>query len=78
MKGREKVITFFLFLILSIIILLQILSMVQSDRFYESLNRLDEIFDSSSTTETFHDKPKTSAAVDKEYPGDEGDWLDWV
>jgi len=40
MNGRGGVVTFFLFLFLSVIILLQILLMVQSDRFYDGLNRL--------------------------------------
>lgn len=45
MNGRGGIVTFFIFLFLSIIILLQILSMLQSERFYEGLNRLDEIFE---------------------------------
>ncbi len=77
MNGREKVITLFLFLLLSIIILLQIFSMVQSDRFYESLNRLDEIFEHSGSIEMGKGKKETSCAVNEEYPGDEGDWMIW-
>ncbi len=43
MNGRGGVAAFFLFLFLSIIILLQILSMVQLERFYRGINRLDEV-----------------------------------
>jgi len=46
MNGRKGVVTFFLFLLLAIIILLQILSMVQSDRLYQRLNRLDKTLES--------------------------------
>jgi len=48
MNGRGGVVTFFLFLFLSLIVLLQILLMVQSDRFYDGLNRLDEVFESGT------------------------------
>jgi len=77
MNGRGGVVTFFLFLFLSIVILLQIHSMVQSDRFYEALNRLDETFEGA--TSIYGAKGKSGAATmsDKEYPGDEGDWLVW-
>ncbi len=40
MNGRGGVVTFFLFLLLSAIVLLQILSMIQSDRLYKRLNHL--------------------------------------
>jgi len=77
MNGRGGVVTFFLFLFLSIVILLQIHSMVQSGRFYKALNRLDETFEGA--TSIYGAKGKSGAATmsDKEYPGDEGDWLIW-
>lgn len=40
MNGRSGVVTFFLFLFLAVMIVLQLLSMVQSDRLYERLNYL--------------------------------------
>jgi hypothetical protein len=40
MNGRSGLVTFFLFLFLAVMILLQVLSMVQSDRLYERLNHL--------------------------------------
>lgn len=49
MNSRGGVITFFIFLFLSIIILLQILSMVQSDRLYERLNLLLDRLTSSGS-----------------------------
>jgi hypothetical protein len=42
MSGRGGLATFFLFLFLSITILLQVLSIIQSDRLYERLNHLDQ------------------------------------
>lgn len=78
MNGRGGVVTFFLFLSLSIIILLQIFSMVQSDRFYEALNRLDETFENIALIRGAKGKPEPPVATDEEYPGDEGDWLVWA
>jgi len=76
MNGREVSIAFFIFLLLSTIILLQIFSMVQSDRLYESLNRLDEIFESSNAIEANKSRSRIPNPVE-EYQGDEGDWLVW-
>ena len=78
MNGRKGVVTFFLFLLLSIVILLKILSMVQSDRFYQALNRFDEILGEAAPIHSVKTKPETSIGLDKEYPGDEGDWLIWA
>lgn len=77
MNDRRGVVIFFLFLFLSIIVLLQIYSMVQSDRFYEGLNRLDETFDKTIAAggKYKRSRPLTKA---EEYPGDEGDWLIWA
>ena len=49
MNEHGGIVTFFLFLLLSIIILLQILSMVQSDRLYERLNLLLDRLTSSGS-----------------------------
>jgi len=76
MNGRGGIVTFFLFLFLSIIILLQILSMVQSDRLYERINRFDETFKNIAPIRGAKDEPGASI-VDEQYPGDEGDWLVW-
>ena len=73
MNGRGGIGTFLLFLLLSIIILLQILSMIQSDRFYEGLNKLEN----STSLDSTRLKLKTSVTTSKECPGDEGDWLIW-
>jgi len=61
MNGRGGVVTFFIFLFLSVVILLQILSMVQSDRLYEGLNRLDEIFESAAPMRGAKGGPKMKA-----------------
>lgn len=78
MNGRRGTVTFFIFLFLLIIILLQILSMVQSDRFYEGLNRLEGIFESATSTGGAKGELKVPTIIDEEYPGDDGDWLIWA
>ena len=76
MRDRQGAVNFLLFLLLAAIILMQIFSMVQSDRFYRSLNRLEEFlrYGPQSTKST------SSAAIKlvEDYPGDEGDWLVWA
>jgi len=86
MNSRGGVIRFFLFLFLSVIVLLQILSMVQSDRFYRALNQLDEILKGGGSMRGEINEPNAISEGDKEYPGvdstgspqDEGDWLVWA
>ena len=78
MNDRGGVVVFFLFLFLSIVIGLQVFSMVQSDRFYVGLNRLDEILESPGSVRIAEGELAGSAVVEEEYPGDEGDWLIWA
>jgi peptide/nickel transport system substrate-binding protein len=78
MNGRGGVVRFFLFLFLSVVVLLQILSMVQSDRFYRALNQLDEIFKGAGTVGIEKSGAKSASERQEEYPGDEGDWLIWA
>lgn len=77
MNGRSGLITFFIFLFLAVMILLQVLSMVQSDRLYERLNLLlDRLAGSSPVRATAEQaKPRSVDLPMDEYPGDEGDWL---
>jgi hypothetical protein len=72
MNGRGGVVAFLIFLVLLTIILLQISSMPQSDRFYKALNRLDEASEKSSPIHSPKGRPKTAAGAD------EGDWLVWA
>ncbi len=78
MNGRSSVATFFVFVLLLLLIVLQILSMVQSDRLYERLNVLIERVSSLAARPTSQ-APKTTDAnhASAKYPGDEGDWLVW-
>lgn len=78
MNERGGVVTFFVFLLLAVVILLQILSMVQSDRFYKCLNRLDETFALSGSESTTAGKSDVNTVSGEEYHGDEGDWLIWA
>jgi len=77
MNGRSGLVTFLVFLLLTAMIVLQILSMVQSDRLYERLNRLLDIQKSGVVTKSAEEKKETSSLPGEEYPGDEGDWLIW-
>ncbi len=77
MNSRGGIATFFIFLLISIIILLQALSMLQSDRFYEGLNRLDELSQSTGAIRSFSRESESRSASDKKSMGDEGDWLVW-
>ncbi len=76
MNGQSGIFKFFLFLFLGVIILLQFLSMIQSDRLYERLNTLIGRLESSASAPARSvEKPKISTSPEEEYPGDEGDWL---
>ena len=77
MNGRGGVITFFIFLFIFFIILLQVLSMLQSDRFYDGLNRLDEISQSTGAMQGFSRESESRSVLNEESIGDEGDWLVW-
>jgi peptide/nickel transport system substrate-binding protein len=77
MNGQSGVFKFFLFLFLGVIILLQFLTMVQSDRLYERLNTLIIRLEghTSAPVRTIEKSTTPAASVFKEYPGDDGDWL---
>ena len=59
MDERRGVVVFFLCVLLSIIILLQISLMLKSDRFYQGLNRLDESFKNSISGSRIHKVAKS-------------------
>jgi peptide/nickel transport system substrate-binding protein len=77
MNGRSGLVTFFLFLFLLVMIILQVLSMVQSDRLYERLNLLLDRLASDRAISKVQEKAKRADLPMEEYPGDEGDWLIW-
>ena len=56
MNNRSGVVTFFVFLFLVVMIALQILSMIQSDRLYERLNTVLERLASGRVVTTVSDK----------------------
>jgi peptide/nickel transport system substrate-binding protein len=68
MNKHSGVFTFFLFSFLAAMILLQVLSMIQSDRLYERLNHLIDVNKSSFIS----GRPSTVTA---ESGKDSGDWL---
>jgi len=76
MNGRSGLFTFFIFLFLVLMIVLQILAMIQSDRLYERLNLLLDRLAGTGMRQPTQARSQTgpdSAAPG--YPGDEGDWL---
>jgi peptide/nickel transport system substrate-binding protein len=76
MNTRSGLFTFLLFLLLLAMIVLQILSMIQSDRLYERLNFLLENISGRQAAPGKIEPNSTAQSADK-YPGDEGDWLVW-
>lgn len=69
--------TLLLFLFLSVVILLQVLSMIQSDRLYERLNHLAKIWKSAPPAFIRSASDSGQGSGSGRYPGDEGDWLIW-
>ncbi|MBW8015279.1 MAG: hypothetical protein FVQ82_03765 [Planctomycetes bacterium] len=74
MNGRSPLVTFFLFVFIAVLIGLQFLSMIQSDRLYERLNDVIRVVENTGFSGSGSQTAKTSG--DK-YPGDVGDWLIW-
>ena len=76
MNGRSASKTIFLFSLIIIVILLQLLSTIQANRFIKKLDSLEKVLSDTSAQD------KTSAGqippAEQEYPGDEGDWLVWA
>lgn len=74
MSHRTNAAGFFLFVLLVLIICLQILSMLQSDRLYVALNKIEDVIEGTA--------PRSSADAEanlvSQYPGDDGDWLVWA
>ncbi len=73
MNQDRGIFAFFLFSFLLIVVVLQILAMVQSDRLYSRINQLDEtlrdiVYERTSRIEI-------GSTITEQYPGDEGDWL---
>ncbi|UCE98581.1 MAG: peptide-binding protein [Planctomycetota bacterium] len=78
MNGRSGLVTFFLFLLLAVMILFQVLSMIQADRLYERLNTLIDRWQMAASARVVKDRQAVSTDLPgEEYPGDEGDWLVW-
>jgi len=76
MNTRSGLFTFLLFLLLLAMILLQVLSMIQSDRLYERLNFLLENISGRQSGPSRTEANPNAQTHDK-YPGDDGDWLVW-
>lgn len=77
MNNRSGLVTFLLFLLLAVMLLLQVLSMVQSDRLYERLNQLLDRLAGAKVERAISQRQAAKDLAGEEYPGDEGDWLIW-
>jgi peptide/nickel transport system substrate-binding protein len=77
MNNRSGLVTFLLFLFLALMLLLQVLSMVQSDRLCERLNLLLDRLAGAKVERTISQRQAAKDLLGEEYPGDEGDWLIW-
>lgn len=76
MNGRSPIVTFFLFVFLTLLITLQFLSMIQSDRLYDRLNDVVRVVENTRVT-GYGGRSQTAKISGDKYPGDEGDWLIW-
>ena len=74
MGNQRGVGTFFIILFLLVLIVLQILAMVQSDRLYERINSFENVLKNISPVYSQGDS-KTQAR--HQQSDDEGDWLIW-
>lgn len=68
MNGRSGLVTFFLFLFLVVMIVLQVLSMVQSDRLYERLNLLLDRLASGGFVRVAQEKTKSADCLWRNTP----------
>ena len=75
MNGRWTGKAIFLFFLLIVIILLQLLTRIQTNRFLKKLDSLEKKLSSVSTLESSEGQ---KSPAKEEYPGDEGDWLVWA
>lgn len=67
--NRSGVFAFFLFLFLAVVILLQVLSMIQSDRLFERVNRLEKTIQNTGAVSG------TGTVQQTVREANEGDWL---
>jgi len=75
--NRGKVSVFFVFVFLFLIIILQISSMIQSDKIYMALNKIEEFLERTPAEMKSENEPLTSWE-NAQYPDREGDWLVWA
>ncbi len=81
MNGRSGLFKFVIFVLLLVIVVTQVLSIIQSRRLYQ---RLDRVFEKLSSGQIGRRITTGRAVTDKaddlpmpEFSGDEGDWLVW-
>ena len=77
-NSRSGVAIFFIFLFLSVTVVLQIISMVQSNRMDQRLGGLIDTWKNTAAVNSMQNHVPASGPADKQYPGDAGDWLVWA
>jgi len=75
MNGRSPLVTFFLFVFLAVLICLQFLGMLQSDRLYDRLNDVVKVVEKARISGASSEGRSVADEGEDRYPGDEGDWL---
>lgn len=81
MNGRGGLFKFVVFILLLVVVVTQILSIMQSRRLYQRLERVLGKLSSGQIGTRFSTSPSVTHKADDlpmpEYPGDDGDWLVW-
>ncbi|MGA2092935.1 MAG: peptide-binding protein [Sedimentisphaerales bacterium] len=76
--NRKNAGGFLLFLFLALVICLQVFSMIQSDRLYIALNKIEAAIEHGRSAPKFARGAGEKDASIRQYQGDEGDWLVWA
>jgi peptide/nickel transport system substrate-binding protein len=76
MINERRIATSLIFIVLGVIIALQLLSMVRSERLYKRLNKTVDTW--TDTVTGVGQNRVAGHTTAGEYPGDEGDWLIWA
>ncbi|MCD4831288.1 MAG: hypothetical protein K8R02_05690 [Anaerohalosphaeraceae bacterium] len=79
MKLRFGAAMFFVFVFVAVVTLLQLLSMIQAQRFEQRLVTAEKSISEISTLPTFRrDNNNAASSGFEQYPGNPGDWLVWA
>jgi len=77
MRRSSGLFSFFIFVFLVAIVLLQVTYIKQSKRIGERIEYVLDVLSSSGSGAAADKRSSLSGVREDEYPGDEGDWLIW-